>query len=350
MYLAAQVAQYHVVLRNSSTHEVQHTCSGCTSGKVACLAFSKDEKKLAAAFMNSPAVVWEIDTDTIIATIDKSNEGNHVRRISFDSSGSRLLVRRKGGRVSIWDMDIEETIVTFDTFASNLAFPCACFTVDESMILTNSATSSTAATAIVVWDAYSGAELMKLNGHASSVRDIAVSPDGFTIATASTDKSVIIWDLPTASKKFQCWGHHASIGYVRYFREGTLLASGSNDKSITVWNTANGDVVLRIECDDIVDSMSINSSGTRIACGYFSQGHISVYDADTGAAVGGKIPSISECCVCYSAPASILLRSIKPEGYVHGGGGKPTVKSLPKTLESGVEYLVKCIRRQIYPC
>ncbi|MBP8857939.1 MAG: hypothetical protein KBG60_07955, partial [Anaerolineaceae bacterium] len=45
------------------------------------------------------------------------------------------------------------------------------------------------------WDASSGEILHTLAGHTGSVRSVAFSPDGSTLASGSYDGTIIIWDL-----------------------------------------------------------------------------------------------------------------------------------------------------------
>jgi WD40 repeat protein len=59
-----------------------------------------------------------------------------------------------------------------------------------------------------VWDLATGAVLHTLEGHAHSVSDVAVTPDGQRAVSASSDKTLKVWDLATGAvvATFTCDG------------------------------------------------------------------------------------------------------------------------------------------------
>ena len=48
---------------------------------------------------------------------------------------------------------------------------------------------------IACWDITSGKLLKELEGHGRSARDLALSPDGKTVVTASDDTTLLVWEV-----------------------------------------------------------------------------------------------------------------------------------------------------------
>jgi WD40 repeat protein len=55
-----------------------------------------------------------------------------------------------------------------------------------------------------VWDAGSGAELLRLHGHGGAPTDVYFSPDGRRLAGATLDGTVRIWDPTDGVEVFRC--------------------------------------------------------------------------------------------------------------------------------------------------
>ena len=77
-----------------------------------------------------------------------------------------------------------------------------------------------------------------LAGHTGRVRDIAISPDGSRIASASGDQTVRIWDSATGESLLVLKGHRGWVEAVAFSADGRRVASGGRDNLVKVWDVS----------------------------------------------------------------------------------------------------------------
>lgn len=94
---------------------------------------------------------------------------------------------------------------------------------------------------IGLWDVQSGQEIAVLpqppqqNNHIAAITDLAFSPDGHYLSTASWDYSVRIWDVAARQCLQVLQGHRNEVWAVAFRPDGNALISGGKDGSIKLW-------------------------------------------------------------------------------------------------------------------
>lgn len=100
---------------------------------------------------------------------------------------------------------------------------------------------------VIIWSLDSG-EATRLEGHQGKVAELALSPDGQTIASASWDGSIGLWPRAGGAPKFLT-GHAAGVSDLAFSDDGARLYSTSADGTIRLWDMARPDANARVIVD-----------------------------------------------------------------------------------------------------
>ena len=205
------------------------------SGSVSALAFSPDGKFLVAGFGSKstlgwqtsafPLKVWEMETRQLIHHL--TGHTGFCVSLDFSPDGSLLASGSYDGQAIIWSTDkwkSRQKLVNPDSEGS------------KSYIQ-------------------------------GMVNDVSFSPDGATLAMASSASNVHLWDLNTGKHKATLAGHVGRLISLVFSPDGRTLATGGTDQ-VRLWNLATNRELMALDTGKLtigdVPSIEFSPDGMQL--------------------------------------------------------------------------------------
>ncbi len=91
---------------------------------------------------------------------------------------------------------------------------------------------------VKLWDTASHRVTATLTGHTGAVTSLAYSADGSRLATAGADGTVRLWNATTRHLTATLPGHQGAVRSVAFSPDGHTLVSGGTDHTVRLWNVS----------------------------------------------------------------------------------------------------------------
>jgi len=189
-------------------------------GPVRALALSRDGGELISGSFDTTAIRWSLNTGTA-ETVLRFHEGA-LNAVAFLGDG-RTATSGEDGRIAIWQKGHDRP---------------------SDVLL----------------------------GHSAPVVQLAVAPDGETLASASWDGTVRLWPL-TGGPPRVLEGHRQNVNGVAFTRDGRALVSVGYDGTLRIWPLADAGSPRILTLPSPLNAVAVAQSGEIIAAGASGRVH-----------------------------------------------------------------------------
>ena len=234
--------------------------------KISYLTFTPDGKNLVAVGRDGTAHIWELATGKLVRRLDGHPWENSTASLSPDG---KLLVSTYApedwlsgtGSIILWDIATGRELRSIEGMNGERFWSVA-FSPDGKMFAASASTISHGGFGshegnpqIRLWEVATGQETLALEtpGHNHS---LVFTPDGKTLITDgawelwSEGTTIRLWDLARKEEFGRLAGHLGSATCLALSPEGKSLVSGSSDSTILVWDIRSPAGKKRVSLDN----------------------------------------------------------------------------------------------------
>jgi WD40 repeat protein/tRNA A-37 threonylcarbamoyl transferase component Bud32 len=121
-----------------------------------------------------------------------------------------------------------------------------------------------------------------MKGQSGSILDVAFTPDGRFLASASEDFTVRIWNVQAGIPVASLEEHEGIVRCVAFSPDGSILASGSDDMTVRLWDWKHSELISTFsDCNVPILSIIYAKDGRSLLTGTLGNS-LCLWDAKTG--------------------------------------------------------------------
>jgi hypothetical protein len=177
--------------------------------------------------------------------------------LQFSENGDHLLVSSSDKSISLVDPHTGTLIKTFKAKDDIIA----------SYFISGKKVAAITAENLLVYDFEEGKVLWEKNEHAKSIRALAVSRDGKSIATGAGDGKIVMYASSDGSVTLNKKAHNGWVRSLDFAPDGSRLASGDDKGNVVIFDM-KGEPVMKFEdAKGWINALRFSDDGKYVAAG-----------------------------------------------------------------------------------
>ncbi len=237
-------------------------------GKICQVAFRPDGAVVLTASHDGTARLWNATNgDKHGRVMDHRGAKGEIIQVdaaAFSADGQFVLTGDRRGTIRTWGGDTGELITNFERIqGQSVGVGSVSFNLSGDRAVAGMGNGY-----LGLWDARSGKLLWDAK-HGNRVRNVAMSPDGRLVISASNDETARFWNAEDGQPVGQKLKHRGQVFVSTFSPDGRLAVTGGFDATVRLWEVPSGRPFGEpMRHEGIVTGVAFCRDGTRLmTCG-----------------------------------------------------------------------------------
>ena len=260
------------------------------TGEPKCVAARVDNQRVAVGTSDGKVSVWNAGNAQLLQTIEV---GSPVTWLAYSPDNQKLAVvvdldpnnqPQAACRLMIYGPVIppEQPQSGIELYIHQEVVSAQRLTRIEFSRDNRSVWATQADGQVTEWAYASPVQLRQFN-HGGPVYSVAISRDGKTVVSGSSDQTIRIWDATTGQQRFQLNGHVGAVHAVALSADESLIVSSGADNSVRLWDVAGGRQLKQLAAlNETMYSVAVHPNGQTVAAAGADR-KVHLFDLLTGA-------------------------------------------------------------------